>query len=91
MGEIDKNLGYDSSAQELISYDTPAEASLKATYIKNNGLGGAMYWEASSDKSGTDSIVTTVFDSFGSLEQSQNCLSYPASQYANMVAGMPGE
>jgi chitinase len=48
-----------------------------------------MYWEASADKTGGDSIVTTVLNSFGGLEQSQNLLSYPASQYANMVAGMP--
>jgi chitinase len=88
---INRHPGYDYSAQELISYDTPAEASLKATYIKNNGLGGAMYWEASGDKTDTESLIKTIFNSFGSLEQSQNCLSYPASQYANMVAGMPGE
>ena len=53
-----------------------------------------MYWEASGDKNGTDSLITTVYSSFGglgSLDQSQNCLSFPASQYANMVAGMPGE
>jgi chitinase len=89
--ETDGRLGYDASAQELISYDTPAEATAKASYIMNHGLGGAMYWEASADKSGADSLVTTVLNSFGSLEQSQNCLSFPASQYANMVAGMPGE
>lgn len=45
-----------------------------------------MYWEASADKSGSDSIVTTVLNSFGGLEQSQNLLNYPASQYANMVS-----
>ena len=50
-----------------------------------------MYWEVSGDKTGSDSLITTIRDSFGSLEQSDNCLSFPASQYANMVAGMPGE
>jgi GH18 family chitinase len=34
---------YNAFAKELISYDGVAEARLKATYIKNNGLGGAMY------------------------------------------------
>ena len=82
---------YDASAQELISYDNVAEAELKATYIESNGLGGAMYWESSADKNGTQSLIGTIAGSFGNLDQSQNELSYPASQYANMVAGMPGE
>ncbi|KAG4432178.1 hypothetical protein IFR05_012345 [Cadophora sp. M221] len=67
------------------------KASAKASYIRSNGLGGAMYCEASADKSGTKSIVTTVLESFGGLEQSRNWLSYPKSQYNNLVAGMPGE
>lgn len=82
---------YDASAQELISYDNQAIAQLKATYIANEGLGGAMYWETSGDKNGSDSLIGTIAGSFGNLDQSQNCLSYPASQYANIVAGMPGE
>jgi chitinase len=82
---------YDPSTEELISYDNKAIAQLKATYIANHGLGGAMFWETSSDKSGADSLIGTIAGSFGNLEQSPNCLSYPGSQYANMVAGMPGE
>ena len=82
---------YDPVAQELISYDTPAEALLKAQWIENQGLGGAMYWESSADKNGSDSLIGTIAGSFGGLDQSVNCLNYPGSQYANMVAGMPGE
>ncbi|KAF4630984.1 hypothetical protein G7Y89_g7156 [Cudoniella acicularis] len=72
------------------TYDNVAAASMKASYVQNHGLGGAMFWESSADKNGSQSLIATVAGSFGNLEQSQNCLSYPASQYANMVAGMPG-
>lgn len=82
---------YDASTQELISYDNKAMAQTKASYIASKGLGGAMFWETSSDKSGDQSLIGTIAGSFGNLEQSQNCLSYPGSQYANLVAGMPGE
>jgi len=50
-----------------------------------------MYWESSADKSQTQSLITTVAESLETLDQSENQLNYPASQYANMVAGMPGE
>lgn len=89
--EAGATYSYDASTQELISFDTVAEAQLKATYIETNGMGGAMYWEASGDRNDSSSLIGTVASSFGSLESSQNQLSYPASQYANMVAGMPGE
>lgn len=81
---------YDPVAKELISFDTVDEVKLKATYIEQNGLGGAMYWETSSDKTGSDSLISTVAGSFGNLEQSQNCISYPGSIYNNIAAGMPG-
>jgi chitinase len=81
---------YDPASKELISYDTVDEVKLKATYIETNGLGGAMFWETSSDKTGSDSLISTVSGSFGGLEQSQNCLSYPGSMYNNIAAGMPG-
>ncbi|KAH8684224.1 putative chitinase 1 [Tricladium varicosporioides] len=82
---------WDSTAKELISYDNVASAQMKASYVLNHGLGGAMFWETSADKTGAQSLISTIAGSFGNLEQSQNWLSYPASQYANMVAGMPGE
>jgi chitinase len=89
--ETSGTYSYDSSAQELISFDDANQASIKASYVKSNGLGGAMYWESSADKSGSDSLISTIAGSFGNLEQTQNLLSYPASQYVNMVNGMPGE
>lgn len=89
--EVVGSYSYDSSAEELISYDNVEVAELKASYVESMGLGGAMFWESSADKNGTESLISAVVGSFGSLEESQNCLSYPGSQYANMVAGMPGE
>ncbi|WP_418603163.1 glycoside hydrolase family 18 protein [Hwangdonia sp.] len=52
--------GYDESAKAsylwnatdsiFISYDTPKDVQIKAEYIKEKGLGGAMFWEYSLDK-----------------------------------------
>lgn len=80
---------YDSGAQELISYDDVAQVTKKAAYIQAQSLGGGMFWEASGDRTGTDSLIGTVATTLGGLEQSQNCLNYPQSKYANMKAGMP--
>lgn len=80
---------YDPATMELISYDTVAEVKLKASYIETNGLAGAMFWETSADKTGADSLISTTAGSFGTLEQSQNCLNYSGSVYNNMAAGMP--
>jgi chitinase len=89
--EIGASYSHDASTKELISYDNVAEAKLKATYIGSKGLGGAMYWESSADKNRTQSLIRTVAESLKNLDQSGNQLNYPSSQYANMVAGMPGE
>ncbi|KAK2597756.1 hypothetical protein N8I77_012520 [Diaporthe amygdali] len=80
---------YDSSAQELISYDTPDMVSTKVSYLKSKGLGGSMFWEASADKNDSSSLITTSLNALGSLNSDQNLLSYPNSQYANIVAGVP--
>lgn len=80
---------YDSSSQELISYDTPAMVSTKVDYLKSKGLGGSMFWEASADRNDTGSLLTTSYNALGSLSSAQNLLSYPNSQYDNIVAGVP--
>ncbi|TFK24660.1 hypothetical protein FA15DRAFT_704418 [Coprinopsis marcescibilis] len=35
---------------EMVSYDTPVVAKLKGEFIRDNGLGGSMFWELSGDK-----------------------------------------
>ena len=81
---------YDANTKELVSYDTVGSAVTKAQYIKQKGLGGAVFWEASGDKTGSQSLVGTLATQMGKLDPSQNLLSYPASQYDNLRAGMPG-
>lgn len=61
--------GYDQSAQAsflfsptdstFISWETPKEIETKANYIKQNGLGGAMFWEYSLDSN--QELLNTLF------------------------------
>ncbi|KAF5001369.1 hypothetical protein FDECE_10973 [Fusarium decemcellulare] len=78
---------YDASTQELISFDTPEVIQKKVAYLQGLGLGGSMFWEASADKTGDDSLIGSSFKSLGSLDTTENWLKYPDSKYANIAAG----
>jgi len=80
----------------MIIYDTPQNAAAKVDYIRAAGLGGAMWWETSGDKSGEDSLINLVYQGLGGfqgrhVEQCTNVLEYPQSRYDNLRKGMPGE
>lgn len=82
---------YDSSAKELICYDNVDMVKRKITYLKGKGLGGSMFWEASGDRTDSGSLIATSFNAqggSGSLDSTQNCLSYPNSAYANIKANL---
>nr|AAV98691.1 basic chitinase [Akanthomyces lecanii] len=79
---------YDASTQELISFDTPAVISTKVSWLKGQGLGGSMFWEASADKKGSDSLISTSRKGLGGLDSAQNYLDYPNSKYENIKNGM---
>jgi len=73
--------------RHLVTYDTVEMARRKAEWIKSEGLGGAMWWESSADRSGEASLIGTVVNSLGRLEESKNCLEYPESKYDNLKNG----
>ncbi|KAF8161086.1 glycoside hydrolase family 18 protein [Crassisporium funariophilum] len=94
---------YDGTKREMISFDSEDVAKWKGQYIKQEQLGGSMFWELSGDKGssregmeggpGKDvqpgkSLVTIVKDSMGGLERSNNWLSYTESKFDNMKKGM---
>ncbi|KAK3354940.1 chitinase 1 precursor [Neurospora tetraspora] len=81
---------YDAASRELISYDNVLSALVKTKYIFLRGLGGAVFWEASGDKTGAKSLIGTLATQMKRLDQTKNLLSYPASRYANIRAGVPG-
>ncbi|KAF2844250.1 glycoside hydrolase family 18 protein [Plenodomus tracheiphilus IPT5] len=83
---------YDAAKREMISYDTPTIIAKKAQLIHQQGLGGGMWWESSSDKKGADSLISTFVNNVGgirALDQSANLLSFPQSKYQNLREGFP--
>lgn len=82
---------YDASMRELISYDTPDCVRRKVEYILKHGLGGSMFWEASGDKKGNESLISTNYNFLNALDASENWLNFPDSRYANTASGMIGE
>jgi chitinase len=81
---------YDSGSRTLVTYDTPAVVRNKVSYIKNMGLAGSMFWEASGDRTDGNSLISTTWNVLGGMDSGPNLLSYPNSQYVNLAAGMPG-
>ncbi|KAM5540818.1 hypothetical protein V8D89_005462 [Ganoderma adspersum] len=79
---------YDASKREFVSYDTPKIAKLKAQYVQSKGLAGAFFWDLSGDKRDSNSLVDTTAGVFGTLDQTQNHISYPSSKFANVRNNM---
>lgn len=79
---------FDANTNELVSFDPPDMVRKKVAYLQELGLGGSMFWEASADRSGSDSMVQVSAESLESLDHTQNWLDYPDSQYENIAAGM---
>ncbi|PMD47820.1 glycoside hydrolase family 18 protein [Hyaloscypha variabilis F] len=89
--EIAASYSYDSDSRTLISYDTPNVVRQKAKWLKEKGLGGAMWWQVDGDKTGEESLVGTVVKELGKLEKSKNHINFPSSEYENIKNGMNGE
>ncbi|KAI1798302.1 glycoside hydrolase superfamily [Ganoderma leucocontextum] len=79
---------YDSSKRELVSYDTPDIAKIKARYVQSKGLGGTFFWDLSTDKTGDDSLIDTTAGVFGGLDQTPNHIHYPNSKWDNIKNNM---
>jgi chitinase len=89
---------YNHTTKDLVSYDTPQNATQKVQYIKKEGLGGAMWWETSGDHPADhpDSLINVTVQGLGGfggkhMERSENVLDYPQSKYDNLRQQMPGE
>ncbi|KAF9531136.1 glycoside hydrolase superfamily [Crepidotus variabilis] len=79
---------YDAAKKEFITYDTPNIVKMKANYIKSKGLAGSMFWELSTDKVGSASLVGTVASNLGGLDQTLNHLYFPNSKWDNIRNNM---
>ncbi|KAF9223205.1 glycoside hydrolase family 18 and carbohydrate-binding module family 5 protein [Gyrodon lividus] len=79
---------YDSVKKELVSYDVPDIVKIKAEYVKSNSMAGCMFWDLSTDKSGSDSLVQTAANTLGYLDQTQNHIHYPDSKWDNIRNNM---
>ncbi|KAJ4365829.1 Chitinase 4 [Neocucurbitaria cava] len=87
--EAGATYSYDSSIGMLVSYDTVSMAMRKVDYIKQNNLGGAMWWEVSGDRTDDKSIISNVVKGLGGsdgsgIESVSNWLEYPDSDFDNI-------
>ena len=95
--ELDRATGaswsYDAENRRMVSYDTRQMTEYKAGFTKEQGLGGAMWWESSGDKAGEGSLIGAMNAILGRehMDHSNNTLTYPESKYDNLRNGFPGE
>ncbi|KAL1921041.1 uncharacterized protein VTP21DRAFT_11676 [Calcarisporiella thermophila] len=86
--EMVASYSYDPAKKEMVTYDNPEVAQIKAEYVRRMGLGGCMFWELSADNSSSGrSLLHTVYETLGganSLDNSPNRLIYPDSTYENV-------
>ncbi|TQW01628.1 chitinase 1 precursor [Cordyceps javanica] len=80
---------YDPNTKELITYDTHEMVALKVAWLRNKGLAGSMFWEASGDRKDGRSLIAASRSALGGLDDTCNFLSYPASKYDNIKPGQP--
>lgn len=86
VAEVNGAYSYDSSKRSLVSFDIPDTVAGKMQYIKNENLGGAMFWQCSGDKKGDQSLIG-VSNKLLDLDSTPNCLVYPASRFENLRTG----
>ncbi|KAI1344373.1 family 18 glycosyl hydrolase [Xylariaceae sp. FL0016] len=93
---VDRDAGasycFHPGSRTMVSYDTVPMARNKTQFLRDRGLGGAMWWESSADKEGPESLIANVVDVMGgtrALDQTPNCLDFPQSKYDNLKAGFP--
>jgi chitinase len=84
--EAGATYSYNNSTGELISFDTVDMALKKTEWIKQTGLGGAMWWEVAGDKYDGTGLIENVVKSLGGIQQMSNWLRYPDSKFDNIKA-----
>lgn len=58
--EVVGSYSFDAGKSVVVSYDNSRVVGLKTEYIQGQGLGGAMWWEASGDRTGSGSLMGLV-------------------------------
>ncbi|KAK0620715.1 glycoside hydrolase superfamily [Immersiella caudata] len=81
---------YDEAMRELVSFDTPGMVTRKVRWLKEKGLAGSMFWEASMDRIGEGSLVGMSYRALGKVDEEENRLEYPDSVYENIRNGSGG-
>ncbi|RYO74213.1 hypothetical protein DL766_008657 [Monosporascus sp. MC13-8B] len=95
-GRVGASWCYNPATRTMVSYDTVDMARAKAQFVRDRGLGGAMWWESSADREegSGGSLIANVVNVLGgrqTLDQKPNCIDYPQTKYDNLRAGFPGQ